>query len=250
MRTRVALAGLVTAVVLGVGMSEPTSAQQKKSAKGPSYGAGRTAAAHEALLGAEDAAWRPADTIVWGQPKYETRFRALWTERAIYVRFDSVDPNPWHTMTKKDDHLWDEEVVEVFFDPSGQGFDYFELEINPANVVCDVRMLSAYPNVKSDLAWDHAGLETRVVPLRDGAGATVGWTATAFIPFDGFKTLPVPAAVALPPRAGDTWKFNVYRIKRPNGPADPKSGALFEAWSKTGTPSFHTPSAFRAFTFR
>lgn len=210
----------------------------------------RTSAAHDALLSADPAAWQGVPAITWGPDRYRTTFQAVWTDKAIYARFDAVDPDPWHTMTKRDDHLWEEEVVELFIDPADQGFNYFELEINPANVVCDVRMLSAYPNVKSDLAWDHEGLETRVVPLVDGAGTTIGWTATAAIPFDGFRSLPVPEGVQMPPAAGDSWKFNVFRIKRPGGPKDPKTGALLEAWSKTGTPSFHTPSAFRAFTFR
>jgi hypothetical protein len=216
----------------------------------PGYDVARTSTAHALLLEADEAAWRAVPAIEWGPSRYLTRFRAAWADRALYVRFDAVDPAPWHTMTTRDAHLWEEEVVELFLDPAHQGFNYFELEINPANVVCDVRMLSAYPNVKSDLAWDHAGLETRVVPLRDGAGATIGWTATASIPWDGFRSLPVPAAISMPPGPGDSWHFNAYRIKRPGGPSNPKEGALFAAWSPTGTPSFHTPSAFRTFTFR
>jgi len=41
----------------------------------------------------------------------------------------------------------------------------------------------------------------------------------------------------------------VFRIKRPNGPMRPKDGAILAAWSPTGTPSFHVPAAFQAFTF-
>jgi hypothetical protein len=213
------------------------------------YQALRSKAAHLALLAADEAAWLPAHPIEWGVEPYLTRFRALWAPRALYVRFDAVDPDPWHTMKARDAHLWEEEVVEVFFDPGHQGFNYFELEINPANIVCDVRMLSAYPNVKSDLAWDHAGLETEVVPLTESAGTTIGWTAIASLPWDGFRSLPVPPSVALPPEPGDVWQFNVFRIKRPNGPSNPKEGVLLQAWSPTGTPSFHVPAAFRAFTF-
>jgi hypothetical protein len=214
-----------------------------------SYEAVRSTAAHDALLAAEESAWREARRIEWGTERYLTRFCAVWADRALYVRFDAVDPDPWSTMTTRDAHLWEEEVVEVFFDPGHQGFNYFELEINPANVVCDVRMLSAYPNPKSDLSWDHAGLESRVMPLVNGVGTTIGWTATASMPWDGFRSLPVPSEIALPPRAGDTWKFNVFRVKRPNGPSSPKEGVLLQAWSPTGTPSFHVPSAFRSFTF-
>ncbi len=54
---------------------------------------------------------------------------------------------------------------------------------------------------------------------------------------------------AIPPAAGDAWRFNVFRIKRPNGPMRPKDGAILAAWSPTGTPSFHVPAAFQALTF-
>lgn len=245
MKTVALFCALLGAVTMQTPASAPT-----QSAPHPGYDVARTTAAHGALLDADATAWSAAPAIEWGPARYTTRFRALWAEGALYVRFDSVDPDPWHTMTARDAHLWEEEVVELFLDPAHQGFNYFELEINPINVVCDVRMLSAFPNVKSDLEWNHEGLETRVSPLRDAGGATIGWTATAAIPWNGFRSLPTPGGIALPPKPGDVWHFNAYRIKRPNGPANPKEGVLLLAWSPTGTPSFHTPSAFRNFTFK
>jgi len=214
-----------------------------------SYGAQSTMAPSSALLGADETVWAAAAAIAWGPPRYRTAFRALWDSRAFYARFDATDPDPWHTMTERDDCLWEEEVVELFLDPAGQGFDYFELEISPANVMCDVCIRAPYPSLQSELSWDHHGLVTAVHPLRDSSAETTGWTATAEIPWSGLRSLPVPQSVALPPRAGDAWRFNVYRIKRPGGPQRPKDGALLEAWSPTGTPSFHVPSAFRALRF-
>jgi hypothetical protein len=241
---------LLALASLGFTVMQTPASSPAQPASRPGYEVARTSATPAALLDAEAKAWSTAPAIEWGPARYSTRFRALWADRALYVRFDSVDPDPWHTMTTRDAHLWEEEVIEIFLDPAQQGFNYFELEINPINVVCDVRMLSAYPNVRSDLAWDHAGLETRVSPLRDAGGATIGWTATASIPWQGFRSLPVPERIALPPKSGDAWHFNVYRIKRPGGPANPKENVLLAAWSPTGTPSFHTPSAFRTFTFK
>ena len=115
---------------------------------------------------------------------------------------------------------------------------------SPATSAC----APPYPNLVSELAWDHVGLATAVCALRDQTG-TVGWTAAAELPWGGFRSLPVPAHVALPPESGDSWRFNAYRIKRPGGPQRPKDGALLEAWSPTGTPSFHVPSAFRPLRF-
>ncbi len=106
------------------------------------YTVARTAAAPAALLSAQDAAWSEAAAIEWGPARYATRFRALWTDEGLFLRFDATDPDPWHTMTRRNDHLWEEEVVEIFLDPGGAGRDYYELEISPANVVCEVRMIA------------------------------------------------------------------------------------------------------------
>jgi hypothetical protein len=203
-----------------------------------------------ALLAADDDAWAAAPMLSWGEAPFATRFRALWSAEALYARFDADDTSPWFTMRQRDASIWEEEVVEIFLDPAGRGVDYFELEISPANVACDLRVRTPYPNLKSETAFDLGGLETAVVLRGEGPGQAPGWTATAVMPFAGLRGLPVPRDVRLPPDPGDAWRFNVFRIKRPNGPMRPKDGAILAAWSPTGGPSFHVPAAFQAFTFR
>lgn len=143
----------------------------------PAYTVAPTRAESAALLAGGAGAWKDAHRIHWGPSANDTAFAALWDADALFVRWDAVDTAPWYTMTHRDDHLWEEEVVEVFLDLDRSGRDYAELEISPANVVCDVRMVSAWPQKKFDLTGNMEGLETRVVPLRDAAAATVGWTA-------------------------------------------------------------------------
>jgi hypothetical protein len=218
-------------------------------AAGPEYRVQRTAAPRAALLGADETAWRPAAVIAWGPARYETRFRALWSEEGLHLRFDATDPDPWHTMTKRDEHIWDEEVVEIFLDLDRSGTHYYELEINPANVVCDLHMISPWPEKKSDITWDLQGLETRVHTRKDAAGHTEGWTATALLPWPGFRTLPSARSISLPPKPGDAWRFNVFRIKRPGGPKAPEKDAVFAAWSPPAVRSFHSPEAFRPLVF-
>jgi hypothetical protein len=206
-----------------------------------------TRASDADLLAADGAAWADAEAISWGPPPFVTRFRALATPAALSLRFDACDERPWHTMTRRDEHIWEEEVVEIFLDPDRTGTNYYELEINPANVVCDLVVPKPWPELHSDPSWDFAGLDTRVQPYRgDGAGPD-GWTATARLPWNGFRSL--PAAARLPPGTGDRWRFNVYRIKRPHGPARPHDDVIHAAWSPTNSPSFHVPSAFRDFVF-
>jgi hypothetical protein len=205
-------------------------------------------AAHDRLLRAEAAPWSHARLIRWGPAPYVTAFRALWNDRGLYVRFDADDDHPWHTMTRRDDALWEEEVVEIFIDADRSGENYAELEINPANVVCDLRIVRGKPDFRNEIAWDFAGLATAVVPLANRAGETVGWTAVAFMPWSDFARLYASPRLVLPP-AGDRWRFNVFRIKRPGGPSRPAEGSIEVAWSPTGQASFHVPAAFRDLVF-
>ena len=213
------------------------------------YRVARTTAAHERLLGADDAAWRAAPAIAWGEAPFATQFRALWTPSTLYVRFDADDTSPWFTQDRRDAALWEEEVVEIFVDPAGAGVDYYELEISPGNVLCDLVVRRPYPDLLSQTIFDLDGLESAVLLHGEGPDLPPGWIATAALPFAGLRGLPVPDAIAIPPAPGDTWRFNVFRIKRPNGPMWPAEGAILAAWSPTGTPSFHVPAAFQPLTF-
>jgi hypothetical protein len=202
-----------------------------------------TAAETERLL-TGDEEWRPAGRLSFGPSSYRTHFRALWSGAGIYLRFDVVDPDPWHTMTKRDQHLWEEEVVEIFLDLDGSGTHYAEIELSPANVVSDVRMIRASPDKEMDLAFDLEGLRSRVVLRKDS-----GWTGVLFVPWEAFRPLPSARNVSLPPKAGDRFRFNLYRIERPGGRKRPAEGAIFASWSPTGEDSFHVPSSFQTLEF-
>jgi Carbohydrate family 9 binding domain-like len=239
---------LFVQAALAVLLVSPVPADPPALATSPSYEVARAASSAERLLAADESAWAAAATIAWGPATYATRFRALWNDDGLYLRYDVDDPSPWHTMTKRDEHLWEEEVVEIFLDADRSGHDYYELEISPANVVCDLRMIDASP-WKGEYDWNLAGLETRARPTKSAAGRTTGWTASAFLPWQGLRALPSAARVATPPKPGDRWRFNVFRIERPGGKEAPERGAVQVAWSPTGEPSFHVPRAFRDLVF-
>ncbi len=204
------------------------------------------ATASDGLLDAAHAGWGGASRIAWGPAAYRTSFRAMWHAEGLAIRFDATDDRPWHTFTRRDDPIWREEAVEIFLDPAGTGLAYAEIEISPGNVVCDLRVHEPWPSLDSDAGWDWAGLVSRVVPGDAGPGC---WTALGWLPWDGLRSLSPGAAARVPPRTGDAWRFNVCRIKRPGGSADPERDAVFAAWSVPEGPSFHVPSMFRGFVF-
>ena len=130
-------------------------------------------------------------------------------------------------MTKRDEHLWEEEVVEAFLDLDRSGRDYAELEISPANVVCDVRMVHAVPRTRSTTSpgtwrgWRRASSPSRMAR----AGRSAGPRSRAC---PGRASAPSPPRrdIALPPRPGDRWRFNVFRVERPGGKEHPEKGAI------------------------
>ncbi len=212
----------------------------------PRYVVARSAATTRSLLDAADSAWSKAQRITWGPEAIATSFRALWTSAGLAVRFDVTDASPWHTLTQRDERLWNEEVVELFLDVGATGRSYAEVEWNPVNAVVDLWVDRAENRFDKD--WNVASLESRVHPRKDAAGRATGWTAVSLLPWTALSSK-APAGTALPPKAGDRWRFNVFRIERPGGPKEPQKDAQYLAWSPTGNRSFHVPLAFRELVF-
>jgi hypothetical protein len=216
----------------------------------PEYEVRVTTAGAKELLTFDEDAWRAAQRVTWGPSRYRTEFRALWNSHGLYVRFDVTDGDAWYTLEHRDDPLWEEEVVEIFIDPSRTGTDYMEVEWNPAGIVCDLHVISGKPNVKADIRWDVEGLESRTRWARNDDGTITGWTVTAFLPWTALRSLPSTSGIALPPRRGDRWRFNVFRIERPGGKDDPDQDVILAAWSPPPGRSFHVPEVFRELVFR
>ncbi|WP_309121115.1 carbohydrate-binding family 9-like protein [Paenibacillus sp.] len=170
------------------------------------------------------------DVVTGGVPRQRTEAKAVWTNDALRIRFECEDDFISAAMTRRDDPLYDEDVVEVFIDEAGAGERYMELEINPLNAVFDAKIVNDLEgNIQVDTSWDAEGLHTTAV--RE-AGKT---TYEISIPFDNFEKRP---------DAGTTWRWNLYRID-----ADPSGRRHFWAWSPTGAVDFHRSERFGALVF-
>lgn len=200
------------------------------------------------LLSASAPEWQDVASIRWGHDDYRTRLKLAWTADALALRFDCDDDRPWATLTERDSRLWLEEVVEIFLDPAGEGRHYAEVEVSPANIVCDLRVATPWPELSAEPEWHWEGLAS-AVSTESIAPGRCRWAACLVLPFQGLDSLSAAAAARLPPSVGDCWKFNAFRIKRPHGPADPDRDVIYAAWSMPGGPSFHDPEAFRTLVF-
>lgn len=163
-------------------------------------------------------------------PAQRTTVACAWDEHELRVRFECVDAEPWATITQRDGPLWEEEVVEVFLDPVGDGACYFEFEVNPLGTVLDLVLRRNRSGYKKDFAWDCDGLRAGVQRTADG------WNAEIAIPF--------ASLVAEPPRAGSEWRANFTRIDRPRNRERELS-----AWAPTRLATFHAPERFGVLRF-
>ncbi len=163
----------------------------------------------------------------------------LFDDRFLYFAFRCWDENIWATMKRRDQHLWEEEVVEVFLQADPTQPSYIELEVNPLGTMLDIFLL----NIRKPLhyeSWNSEKLQwaVQVDGTVDGKGGDKEWTCEIALPMEDI--IPAPH---IPPKPGDRWRLNLYRIER-----KPARAGL--AWSPTLTNDFHVPKMFGEIVFQ
>jgi hypothetical protein len=171
-----------------------------------------------------------------GVPKTEAR--ALYDDNFLYVSFRCADTNIWSTFQKRDAHLWEEEVVEIFVQADAQQSSYIELEINPLGTMLDIYLLDIRKPLHYE-SWNSQRLKwgVQVFGTVDGKEDDREWTCEIALPMEDIVT-----AVNRPPRSGDRWRLNLYRVEKLPTP-------VLLAWSPTFKDDFHLPSMFGEIIF-
>lgn len=177
-----------------------------------------------------------------GSPAWQTRVKALWDDRALYLAFECDDRDIFSPYKRRDDALYNGEVVEAFLATGDDRRRYVELEVSPANVLFDARVVNLRPKGRMtvDPSWNAKGLRSAVRvrgTLNRRGDRDRGWTVELVLPF---ADLDLPRPVA----PGDAWPANFYRIDR-GAPEE------FSAWSPTlvDPPNFHVPARFGKLVF-
>jgi len=173
-----------------------------------------------------------------GSPRSKVEAKILWDETNLYVAFQCEDTDIYATMKKRDQHLWEEEVVEIFIDPDGDQRDYIELEINPLGTFLDLFVLTPVVPIPYESYNIPARWAVRVDgTVNNSSDKDRGWTVELSMPLQEAVTAP-----NIPPKEGDKWRLNLYRIEQ-------RPVAENAAWSPTLTPSYHTPARFGEISF-
>ncbi len=186
----------------------------------------------------DDTGWESSSQVListyWSgipaQRGHEFASRLLWSDSALYVRFDASQDEPLVIAdnpdpSKKTLGLWDRDVCEIFIAPDASQRDrYFEFEVAPTAEWVDLAIENASQKRVTDLAYDSGmTVAARIKPGRVVMAMKIPWTA-----------------FGMRPRIGDVWLGNIFRCV---GSGEDRG---YLAWRPTGTvrPNFHVPDAF------
>jgi hypothetical protein len=190
---------------------------------------------------------RLTDTVTGAAAPRPAEVRLLYSATTLYIGFVCRDDYVWGTKTEPDSDIYAEECVEAFLSPSGAFHQYYEIDVSPRNTVFAACILNprteAAPALKFRGLKDYHpdGMVTRVSVdgEMDRPGGARSWSVEVAIPFTGLIGAPHD-----PPRPGDAWRMNLYRI---DAPAPGRQE--FQAWSPTGRIDFHRPWMFGVLRF-
>jgi hypothetical protein len=180
-----------------------------------------------------------------GAPQLPTELRACWDAANLYLGFMAIDTEIWGNMSRRDDAIYEEEVVEAFLCSGDDLTRYFEFEFSPHNVVFDAAIECPQSGdrrfMKADVGWDCDALASAVHvvgTLDDHADVDEKWTVEVALPFSQI------GRAGKPPTEGETWRANFYRIGR-------AGEGEFSCWSPTlaDPPNFHVPRRFGFLNF-
>src|SRR5690349_8240940 len=89
-----------------------------------------------------------------GPAAQQTTARVCHDDEALYVRFDCEDRDIWGSYTRRDDPIYDEEVVELFVAPGAETpARYYEFEVSPNGVLLDAQIFNPTAR-RADLVVD------------------------------------------------------------------------------------------------
>ena len=204
----------------------------------------------------DDAAWTQAHWTDWfadiqgpalPKPRFHTRAKMLWDDDYFYVAAELEEPHAWATLTEHDAVIFRDNDFEVFLNPSGDGRNYFEFEINALNTGWDLFLPKPYrEGGKADNTWEIPGLHTAVHingTLNDPRDRDRGWTVEIAFPWAAFAS----RAPVTRPGPGDEWRVNFsrveWRLTVENGKYVKPPGEKEDnwVWSPQGVVNMHVP---------
>ena len=204
----------------------------------------------------DDAAWKAApwtDDFIdivgpdHAKPRFRTRMKMLWDDEYLYIGAELVEPDIWATLTAHDSVIFHDNDFEVFLNPTGDGLNYFEFEVNALNTGWDLFLPKAYAKGgKADNSWEMPGYKSAVAidgTLNRPGDRDRGWSVELALPWSSF----VERSGKGLPNTGEEWRMNFSRVEWQVRVEDGKylkvPGTREDnwVWSPQGKVSMHIP---------
>jgi hypothetical protein len=179
-------------------------------------------------------------------PRYRTRMKMLWDDSNLYIGAELEESDIWATLTEHDAVIFHDNDFEVFLNPSGDGRNYFEFEINALNTSWDLFLPRPYhEGGKADNTWEISGLRSAIHiegTLNDPYHKDRRWWVELALPWDAFWERSGFGR----PRTGDNWRVNFSRVEWRTEVVDGKYRKLPGrednwVWSPQGVINMHVP---------
>ncbi len=174
----------------------------------------------------------------------ESTVKTLWDDDNLYVAFTVKDDYLRSSFDTRDQHLWEQDTVEVMVDPDGDGRNYFELQVSPSGVTFETR----YDTQRQPQPFGHVDWNPDIEAAAEAEGtindeeADEGYTAELRIPWTAFVNGDAPGTK---PELGATWRMNFFVMDARSGDA----GVRAVAWSPPRVGDFHTLNRFGRVSF-
>jgi hypothetical protein len=194
-------------------------------------------------------------------PEFRTRIKMLWDQDNLFILAELEEPHIWAYFDEHDQIVYHENDFEIFLDPDGNAYDYFEFELNAANTLFDLFLTKPYRDGGIPLlTWDAPDFTSAVSisgTLNNPADTDQKWTIEMAIPFESLK-LGLKSQV---PVDGETWKANFSRVQWQTDVLEgkyqkrkDKNTGLFLSennwvWNPTGVINLHLPERWGMLQF-
>ena len=127
------------------------------------------------------------------EPTYKTQVKMMWDETYFYILARMEEPHVWADITERDAIIFHNNDFEVFIDPDGDTFNYYELEVNALNTIWDLLITKPYREIGYAALndWTLTGLKSAVKvdgTLNNPNDTDKGWTLELAIPWKAYKT--------------------------------------------------------------
>ncbi|HET9946601.1 MAG TPA: carbohydrate-binding family 9-like protein [Patescibacteria group bacterium] len=185
--------------------------------------------------------WQDLKKVGSGRLSYKTKAKVVYSVKGIYFLIVCEDKKISAHMTKDLDHIYKEDVVELFLWPDEEKLLYLEYEVSPLEVELPLLIANHNGSFMGWAPWEYKNerviqKKTSVTGGEKRSGAAISsWTVEIFIPFALLKGLG-----NIPAKKGTIWRANINRFDYDRTPRTkwawcPDVGGAFHDYKNFGT---------------